>query len=559
MVVLKLLFETNVRLVAATVGLSVFVALVDLLLVASIGPVADIVASGDLTIPSFLIPVFGDYSFESIYSPVLIFLGLVLFVATVKYINLRLNTYFAFSAGHQLVNALQDISAKMSLTDFHRFGKDSLFNMTYAKSNMLIYGVISPLVTSLSSFIQILLFLFFIVNFLDASSFVIFFVTSIFYAVFSIRIKGRLSYFSENISKYSGKSFSSLSGIMNSIREIKLRLWNEKFINKFRTYDKALRETQKEAFIVSQVPKLIVEHGLLITIIALIVVETQVNNSKIEASDLLQIFAFLGKLIVHIQIIFMSWSGFETNKALLKEAESILASPIEKNISRPSFEWETLKCKNISIVFGDRVVAKNLDISLKKGDKIGIIGKSGSGKTSLIELLMGLKPPVSGDVFFETADGKIVPTVKSRSSFSYAQQNPFFMNVGVHENITLNDFRLEDEAAVKNVLLEFELDELLDGQNIKRNSLSQIDVNTISGGQRQRISLARLFFQDRDVLVLDEVTSALDADTKNRVIDIIYKKFSDKTIIQISHDFQTLRYCTRVIEMKDGALIEVKL
>lgn len=205
------------------------------------------------------------------------------------------------------------------------------------------------------------------------------------------------------------------------------------------------------------------------------------------------------------------------------------------------------------------LIFNSLNLKIKKGETIGLIGSSGSGKSTFVDILIGLLRPISGDI--------IVDGISINNYTSGWQKKIGYISQDIH---------LIDDSIIKNIALGIEEDEInLDSVNKAINS-AQLDsfikslskgVEThvgdkgvqISGGQRQRIGLARALYHNPEVLILDEATSSLDDKTENEVMKAIELLSKNKTVIIIAHRLSTLGFCKKIIELKDSKFKEIKL
>jgi ABC-type multidrug transport system fused ATPase/permease subunit len=200
---------------------------------------------------------------------------------------------------------------------------------------------------------------------------------------------------------------------------------------------------------------------------------------------------------------------------------------------------------------------KNISFEIKRGDKIGIIGKSGSGKTTFINVLLRFLRETKGSI---SLDGKVLTSaddVKWRNLIGYVKQNVFIIDGNFYENIAFGVEREDvDEEKMKRVLRLSKLDEVID--NIPEGLDTNIGENgtRLSGGQRQRIAIARALYKDAEILVFDEATSALDNQTEKEITESIESlSEANATMVIIAHRITTLKNCNRIFEMKDGQII----
>lgn len=196
-------------------------------------------------------------------------------------------------------------------------------------------------------------------------------------------------------------------------------------------------------------------------------------------------------------------------------------------------------------------------MSLKRGEAIGIIGTSGSGKTTLINLLLGLLDPDSGEIFF---DGLSLQENKElwQRQVAYIPQQILLIDDTLKKNIAfgINEKDIDDEKVTDSIDKASLLNVIKGLPDGVETILGERGVK-LSGGQRQRIALARAFYHDRNILIMDESTSALDNETEKEIIREIKKLHGKKTMIVIAHRHSTVAHCDRIYKIEKGMVVEV--
>ncbi len=201
-----------------------------------------------------------------------------------------------------------------------------------------------------------------------------------------------------------------------------------------------------------------------------------------------------------------------------------------------------IKFKNISLQFNDKVILEDFNLTVKKGEKVLISGKSGKGKSTLLKLLLGFNSPNSGEIFFEDIKLTEKTIDNIRKNLGYMPQATPFLNDNVEKIITtIFNYKLNSK-----IKLDYEnIFELFNLFSLEKNILNK-NINELSGGEKQRLAFIITILLDREVWVLDEITSSLDQDMKEKVTQYILN--SDKTVILVSHDnTESLQNFRRVI------------
>lgn len=214
------------------------------------------------------------------------------------------------------------------------------------------------------------------------------------------------------------------------------------------------------------------------------------------------------------------------------------------------FESAALEVKNICFRYpkGEKNIFENFSLSIRQGERIGIIGESGKGKTTLLNLLVGALYPDSGEIYFGGVELRNADLREVHKRIGFVLQDNMLFNTSIKENLKYgkeNATEYEMVQACKKAYIYDFIQKLPKGLD----TVIGEDGVKLSGGQKQRIVLARLFLKDVDIFIFDEATSALDQHAESIIHDAIQKIESDKTIIIVSHRQSSLNLCNRIITL----------
>jgi ATP-binding cassette subfamily B protein len=197
----------------------------------------------------------------------------------------------------------------------------------------------------------------------------------------------------------------------------------------------------------------------------------------------------------------------------------------------------------------------NLNLDIKPGEKIGLVGRSGSGKTSLTKLLLRYHDLDSGEILIDSQNIAKITQDDLRRSIAYVPQEPLLFHRTIQENIAYGkpDATMDEvhEAARKANAADF-IEKLADGYE---TLVGERGVK-LSGGQRQRIAIARAILKDAPILVLDEATSALDSESERLIQDALWELMKGRTAIVIAHRLSTIQKMDRILVMENGEIVE---
>jgi len=355
--------------------------------------------------------------------------------------------------------------------------------------------------------------------------------------------------------------FRAIFEAFGSIKELKL-YYNEKYaISAFKTPSRNFAKANTAIQNISLYPKFIMETigytSIVLFVIYLLINDLDLNNFISILS--LSIFA-LFRLIPSTQLVFSSLNKIRYNtKELFDLSLSINKLP-NQTINLNLFnEFHDLTISNLSFSYksNDKTpVLNNINFTLRKGEKIGIIGTSGQGKSTFFEVLLGLlyNNHNNTDEFFVNG----IPLTNTnihewQSIISYTPQNIYLNDSTIADNIAFGlsiNYELLDKVTRISCIHDFIHSELEKGYETIVGERGIF----LSGGQKQRIGLARALYRNPKVLFLDEATSALDEITETKVINNLFRELNDISIVMVAHRTSTLRNCDKIYELKNGTM-----
>jgi len=494
----------------------------------------------------------------SLISLLLIFIILLIISAGLRLLNIYLNNFFAASLGNELGSSAYSNCLNQPYKYHLKTNTSNIISTIVTKTSSLT-DTIRYLLTFISS-----LFIFFAIFLsLLKLSFIITIVISlsfiVFYGILIFFINKRI----ENISKIKSNLVSqqtqTLQEGLGFIRDIILDKCQNTFTDDFRIKDSRLRIIDAKSNFLESAPRYILEViGITILIISALFYS---RNNPIEIIPILGTFAFgIQRLLPPLQQIYGSFVFIRTNKystlnvLTLLEQKNYKSSKINKKF-KESFNSE-VRFKSVYFKYdkNEKYILEDFELKVKKGEKLGIIGKSGSGKSTILDLIMGLTKPSKGELL---VDNKNMHKRNFKiegwySQISHVPQNIFLSDQSLAENIAFGiDKKNIDMNKLKEAIKISQLFNLVD--NSKDGFFTNIGERgmKISGGQRQRIGIARAIYKGGKIMILDEATSALDINTENSIMEFIKKLNKEYTLIIVSHRKNTLKFCDRIIDIND--------
>lgn len=359
---------------------------------------------------------------------------------------------------------------------------------------------------------------------------------------------------------------------INGIKEMKVRENQDFYIKKVLESGKKYAAAGIFNSVIGNVPRLMIETLAVLGLGLVVILNIIQGNALSQTVPTLVLFAAgayrlmpsFNRGLSYVNNIKFNMASFRNIYSDLLEANSKawssdkLAKGIDSN--SVSLEWSSVEIEDLSFKYNDNqdFVLKNVYLSIKKGDKIGIIGQSGQGKTTLLDLMLGLLTPTTGRI---AIDGKDINKDLSawHNRIGYIPQNIFLIDDSIVRNIAFGvDDRLINWERIKEITKNLKLDEMIDALPEGLNTIVGDNAICLSGGQKQRIGIARAFYFNPEILILDEATSALDKDTENSVSEILGALDKDKTLILVSHREKTLKYCDFIYKVQDQKIIREK-
>jgi ABC-type multidrug transport system fused ATPase/permease subunit len=383
-----------------------------------------------------------------------------------------------------------------------------------------------------------------------------------FYGIFFYFVRKHLNHIGVQSVKNNEQRFITVNEAFGAAKEVKIGGLEKVYIKLFSNSAKIFAQVHSSSQALSQLPRFILEaiaFGGLLIIMFYITSKTGNFNKAIPTVSL---YVFAGyRLIPVLQQIYASlasltFAGPSVDK-LTEELKNLKPFISKQNLDVLPFN-KTINLKNIYFEYpnSSRTALKNINLSISSKSLIGIVGPTGSGKTTTVDIILGLLEPQKGTL---EIDGKIITQKNSRSwqrSIGYVPQQIFLSDDTVASNIAFGleskDINLEIVEKVAKVanLHNFVVEELSEKYQTK---IGERGIR-LSGGQRQRIGIARALYHNPKVLVLDEATSALDNLTEQAVMDAINNLAKNLTIILIAHRLSTVKKCDRIFLLENGKI-----
>lgn len=428
------------------------------------------------------------------------------------------------------------------------------------KVNILIFQTINPVLQFISAMVMLvaIVAILFSIDTTIALSAFIGFGSIYFFIVASTR--RRLKKDSQRIARETTRIMQALREGLGGIRDILLDGTQQAYCAIYRSADIPLRRSQVNGIVIGSSPRYAIESLGMVFIACIAYLFTQNPEDRDNLIPVLGALA-LGaqKLLPMLQQAYVSITNIRTGNASLRDALCLLNQPLPAYLDQPApdpivFRSE-IRLRNVYFRYHPEspMVLDGIDLSIKKGSHVGIIGSTGSGKSTLVDLIMALLSPTKGTI---EIDGVPITALNHRAwqmRIAHVPQSIYLADCSIEENIAFGLPLIKiDTHQVKLAAQQAQIDSVIKSwPNQYSTSVGERGVR-LSGGQRQRIGIARALYKQADVLIFDEATSALDSGTESAVMQSIEALGRDITVIIIAHRLSTLQSCDMVIELDNG-------
>ena len=321
---------------------------------------------------------------------------------------------------------------------------------------------------------------------------------------------------------------------------------------------KSVAKTYAIRGLILRLPKVFIETVVLMVIIVLTIILLDGTNENTKVFALLGVFAVSAiKIIPHVYSVLNALNTFKfSKKAINYYKENLTNHNVNLNLDK-KFEFkEKVFFEKVFFKYPEKHenVLENLNFEIIKGDKIHLKGRTGAGKSTLVDLLLGLQISSSGEIFVDKTNLKKLKNIWP-NFISYVPQSIYLFDDTIKYNITLGKKENEiDKKHFFNSIKNSELEEFINKLPNKENTMIGEVGSKISGGQKQRIGIARALYKKSEIIILDEATNALDLQTEKKIY-LNLSKFKDKTLIVINHKEIPVEFNFKIFQIKDKKLI----
>ena len=348
------------------------------------------------------------------------------------------------------------------------------------------------------------------------------------------------------------KIFKTLSDTLSIFRELKLNNQSKQFIERYKSFLNNYYKSKIYSGLINISPKFILEFFAIVLFFLLY------KESKLDINQFFLKFSVLALAMLRLIPSFARLSYYITNIFYNINSIDFIKDDLNRkfNLDKKKIEYKSIsniRLKNVSLSYYSKnssspfVILNNFNLSLKKNNIYGIYGLSGSGKTSLLNILVGFTKPQKGRIYYNN-QLQIPNKISSKYNISFLPQNPTILDENIIINSTLRfSNTIEDINKIKFYLYKFNLRKFLKYKFINDSSIQSI--KNMSGGEKQRISFIRSIINNPDLLILDEPVSSLDPKNAQKIFNFLRSYKKDKIVIVTSHKNSEKKFFDKVINL----------
>jgi ABC-type multidrug transport system fused ATPase/permease subunit len=486
-----------------------------------------------------------------------LFTATVFFATVTRILLLRLSQDFVYGISQEIgVKLFRDTLAQPY--SYHVQHNTSELIASISKAELVTSEVLMPLMSAFVSIVTAL----FLVGGLIAIDFRIALIAGggfiIVYLLTSILTRSHLRKNGFIIASAHETRIQAMQEGLGGIRDIIIDRSQDAFVEIYRIAESRLREARSRNAIFSNAPRLIVEGSAMVLIVVVsvnVMYQPGGFSSAIPALGALALGA--QKLLPLVQQTYLGWAKATGNRQSLIDIVTLINranSQDEKQESQLTFR-QSISLHKIGFSYPGIIspILSEVSFAIPKGTRVGIVGRTGSGKSTLVDIILGLLVPTEGKVFVDGQELNDSITSSWQRNIAHVPQSIFLTDRSISENIAFGVKKEDiDMVRVRLAADQAELSAMIAAlPNSYDTRVGERGIQ-LSGGQRQRIGIARALYKNACVLVFDEATSALDNETEYAVMKSIHHISRDITVLIIAHRLSTLKNCDLIVALKNG-------
>jgi ATP-binding cassette subfamily B protein len=494
--------------------------------------------------------------------PIAVAFGLSALIAgAMRLLLLWANNRYAFGIGAELSIDIYRRTLYQSYKVHCARNSSEVINGITVKANIVINGIIIPTITLISSIILLISILIPLLLLQPIISLIAFGGFGLIYLAIIQISRNQLMVNSKCEARESTQVIKCLQEGLGGIRDVLLDGSQETYCQIYRKADSSLRRAQASTLFISSSPRYAMEALGMLLISALAYSIAQHSDGLTNTIPLLGALALCAqRLLPVLQQAYTSWTRIKSSHTSLSDTLNLLDQPLPDYERRPVEKLpfnQNITLKNLAFTYNiqEPNILEKVNITIAKGSRVGFIGETGSGKSTLIDIVMGLLEPTTGSL---EIDGQIITLANIRAwqdHIAHVPQAIFLADTTIEENIAFGVPREEiDHSRVIKSAQQAQISSTIESWSNNYRTLVGERGIRLSGGQRQRIGIARALYKQADVIIFDEATSALDSETEQAVMQAIESLSEELTLLIVAHRLTTLKNCTQIVQLGDRGI-----
>lgn len=509
------------------------------------------------------IQILGLTSADQLLLPLTIAFGLAALMAgAMRLLLLWANMRIAFAAGADLsINIYRRTLYQPYAIHIMRNSSEVINGIT-GKANSVIYDSIEPVLNLICSGIMLVAIMIVILTVEPIIAMATIGSFGLMYGFIIWAVRNRLLNNSRRIALDSTKVIKSLQEGLGGIRDVLINGSQATYCQIYRNADFPLRRALGNNRFIGSCPRYAMEAIGMVLIAAFAYTLAQQTEGVTKAIPILGTLVFgAQRLLPVLQQGYTALSYIKSGQASLQDTVELLDQPLPDYADKPAAQplpfHQQIDLKQLSFRYCHDTpwVLKNINLTIPKGSRIGFMGVTGSGKSTFLDIVMGLLQPTAGTL---EIDGQPVMLGNNRAwqaHIAHVPQDIYLADSSIEENIAFGVPKEQiDDGLVRQAAQQAQIADTIKTWPKQYQTFVGERGIRLSGGQRQRIGIARALYKQADVIIFDEATSALDSETENAVMQAIEGLSEDLTIIMVAHRLTTLKNCTHIVELSGGEI-----
>ena len=494
----------------------------------------------------------------------LIFFSIFLLKNFVIIFTNKISYNFIFSFRTNLFSNLLQKILHQEFLFFVQKGISKIFNTTFNEVNIFSVNIVRPLIIMLTEILVSLGILFLIIITGNSNGLILIFPVMVVVGLILKNLNKSIKNWASIRIENNEKIINYNLNLINGIKEILIFGKIKKILEQFNESLKSLENVDIKNGIITSYPKVLLEQSVILIFIVIILLMSRMGETNDNIIVILSFYlAAAYRLVPSINKIFVSYQQIKFGKPSipkimeyynLKKANKF----IENYETNNSLEFENkIILKNISFSYkNDKNIFKDLNLEISKNKIIGIAGESGSGKSTIVNLLTGLIKSQKGNIIIDEKEIND-PLILRRyqNLFSITSQDTYLIDGSIKDNIIFGSNEKVSNDRIKSSIKFARLDTTINDLSYGMDTYVGSNIKQLSSGQKQRISIARSIYSDREILIFDEATNALDKENEKYIFENLKNLKAKKTIIIISHDQDNLKICDYILRVENKKLV----